>query len=247
MKKSSIVVTAIIAALITVATIHYRQPVPTPVMTAIAPNPPEKAHHAESQALPANGPLPEHGLSESWLTSYKPLDSGERGEADLVVEQIRKYFIAGKMDADKANEFRGLVYKYQDRLLAHAGRVIVFESADLARSKDGADTVISLVDTLAYFAKNASDWPLALEIIEDIATRPVDFSPSASEQTKSQSNITMQVFEQFARFRPDAAAEFISTSVEKSRREPYLYFYKTGLILAGRTREEISQKLGRLM
>ncbi|WP_218109838.1 hypothetical protein [Oligoflexus tunisiensis] len=203
----------------------------------------------EEQNVPKSIEKSDPGSVEEkhWTSAFVPLNDEESEEVAIIHEQIKKLNITGKIDSEKMDEFRGIVYKYQERILADAGRRILLDSPELARTKEGADTVVTLIDTLAYFGQNSADWPLAIEILRDIGTRPLSYSSTLSPEEKSTANITMQAFEQFARYKPEEAMEFILTSVDKEKRVPYISYLKTGLALAGFSKEDIYQRVSRLI
>lgn len=191
----------------------------------------------------------EHRETEkkNWIVDFEPLTNKEQEEVAIVHKHVKELNMTGRIDSDKMNELRGVVYKYQERIFADAGRRIILESPELVKSKEGADTVVTLIDTLAYFSRNSTDWPLAMEILRDIGTRPLTYSSTLSPEQASTANITMQAFEQFARYKPEEAMEFILTSVDKEKRGPYISYFKTGMALAGFSKDDIYQRVSRLI
>jgi hypothetical protein len=227
----------------------YFTEVEKPIEEVVVPIQVTANKEPEEQKVPKSIEKSDPGQAEEkhWTLAFEPLNDSEREEVAFVLEQIKKLNLTGKIDSGKIDEFRGIVYKYQERILADAGRRILQDSPELARTKEGADTVVTLIDTLAYFGKNSDDWPLAIEILRDIGTRPLIFSSTLSPEEKSTANITIQAFEQFARYKPEEAINFILTIADKEKRVPYISYLKTGLALAGKTKEEISQAISRFM
>jgi hypothetical protein len=200
-----------------------------------------KAANQEAPAMPSADQV----FNPEWLNHHEPLTEQEAEEYDLVIRQIKNYHSLGKMDQEALHSFRGTVYKYRDRGLAHMGRqlALVTQRTQL-QDRESAESLIDQIDALSYFAK-ASD-PLALQIIEDLARRRIEWNADGSMKEPVVNVLTLQAFESFAKHQPDAAVLYLKNQVNPKYRIPYVYYLRMGLKRAGRTEESIGQLVSSL-
>jgi hypothetical protein len=174
----------------------------------------------------------------SWLSEFAPLSQKESEEYELVVEQIRAFHTLGRMDQNALQKFRGTVYRLRDRGLAQLGRDLMqvsqgAEIMDMAAS----EALIDKLDALSYFAKNKD--PLAIRIISDLARRPIDWREDGKMKEPLVNTLTLQAFEEFAKYDADAALAYLKNEVKPAYKAPYLYYMKMGFRRAGRSEETI--------
>jgi hypothetical protein len=175
----------------------------------------------------------------------KPLSAEERERFDTASVQIAKITKWGRLDKEELADFRQTLWELSDRGVAEYGRELSELSAETVRDEAGASKdVMNQVATLDYLSK--AKRPAALEVVKDLATRPI--APSTSKGTpRVQRFVTLQVFDSFAAADAGAAREFIH-ALPESEKAPYVYHYYIGRQLAGVDQEsrlaDVTQSFG---
>lgn len=185
-------------------------------------------------------PLPTPALEVKPWDSYKPLSEAEAEEFAAVETQIRKYLTWGHMDPEEVAVFRQTLFKLGDRAIADLARDLAQLTQRDIPDKAAAEEFIHKIDALGYFADSTNS--LAFDAIKALATRPVTWDQSGELVNPLEANITFEMFDLFARFRPEQAAQFIM-GIEKQHRVAYFTHYAYGRKLAGKTLEDIDQEL----
>lgn len=182
-----------------------------------------------------------HELGSSqpaWLYNFAPLSEEESEEYELVVEQIKAFHTLGRMDQTVLQKFRGTVYRLRDRGVAQLGRDLMqLRQETEVRDMAASETLIDKLDALSYFAKNKD--ALAIRIISDLARRPIEWHKDGKMKEPLVNTLTLQAFEEFAKYDADAALAYIKTGVKPAYKAPYLYYMKMGFRRAGRSEETI--------
>lgn len=174
----------------------------------------------------------------SWLDDFSPLSQKESEEYELVVEQIRAFHTLGRMDQNVLQKFRGTVYRLRDRGLAQLGRDLMqlSQESEIMDMK-ASEALVDKLDALSYFAKNKD--PLAIRIISDLARRPIEWREDGKMKEPLVNTLTLQAFEEFAKYDTDAALAYLKNEVKPAYKVPYLYYMKMGFRRAGRSEEAI--------
>ncbi len=171
---------------------------------------------------------------------YQPLSADEKMEFEAAEAQVEKFLTWGRMDPEAVPAFRQTLFKMGDRAIADLARGLSEITEEDIANKADAESIIHKVDALAYFAN--SNNPLAADSVEFMAKRPIVWNGSNEIQNPVEANITFEMFDIFSCYRPEKAAQFITT-VDKKYRQGYFTHYAYGRKLAGKTMDEIDNEL----
>ncbi len=243
MKKKAAGLIASVLGALTIGTILFSKG-PYNEITVPLANQQNQPRPAQLQTGLANKPLPLPGTEALKPVSpwdfHEPLTADEKKEFEAAEAQVRKFLTWGKMDPEAVPAFRQTLFKMGDRAIADLARGLSQITKDEITSKTDAEAVVHRIDALGYFAN--SENPLAADSVAHLAKRPITWNENGKLANPVEANITFEMFDIFARFRPSDAAEFIST-IDKKHRSGYFTRYAYGRKLAGKTMDEIDQEL----
>lgn len=171
---------------------------------------------------------------------HAPLSVEEKREFELVEAQIHKFLTWGKMDPNSVTTFRQILFKIGDRAIADIARELSNVTKEEIRDKNDAEGIVHKIDALAYFANSQN--PLGADSVASLAKRPITWNDAGELINPVEANITFEMFDIFARVRPDEALQFIK-NIDKKQRTAYFTHYAYGRKLAGKTMEEIDLEL----
>lgn len=171
---------------------------------------------------------------------HQPLTKSEKEEFKKAEAQVQKFLTWGKMDPEAVPAFRQTLFKMGDRAIADLARGLSQITKDDIHDKASAEAIVHKIDALGYFANSQN--PLAADSAAYLAKRPITWNENGELLNPVEANITFEMFDLFARYRPGEAAQFIKT-IDKKHRAGYFTHYAYGRKLAGRTMEEIDQEL----
>ncbi len=209
-------------------------PLPSTSIEAIQVIP--EASDSENTPITARPPAPD---MKPW-DAFAPLDDDEKAAFNQVEEQIQKYLTWGHMDAAAIPAFRQTLFRLGERGVADLGRRLSALSTSDVGSKEDAARIIQEIDLFSYLT--SVDFPLAHQIIQTLATRPVRWNDEGKMINGLEATITFEAFDLYARAKPSEALRYID-SIAPRYQPAYLTHFAYGRRLAGVSTEAIDHEL----
>ncbi|MBP9708319.1 MAG: hypothetical protein KBD78_11795 [Oligoflexales bacterium] len=181
----------------------------------------------------------DQNVSVSW-SAFKPLSIAEKKQFEVVSNQINELGMWGKMDPTKIEDFRAQTYYFGERGVAQAARELDAITIGQIKNTDEARATIQKIDLLHYFAK--ASWQVAVDAINDLASRPIPWDDNGVIIDKAQAYITFEAIQVVSNL-DESAAILIIQRLPKEKQPAYIHHLAIGLRMSGLEEDAIKRNI----